>query len=519
MRHSIKVLYNTIASFARVVINAVVTLIATRIALHVLGAEDFGLYNLLAGTVMLLSFVNGALTVSAQRFFSIAIGEKNKDKLNRYYNASLSIHILLGVAIVLLLFVIRPFLFGGFLNITENQVDIGIVVYNIMVISSAITLMTIPYSAIMNAHEDMVMMAVADILSCLVKLAAALILLFIEDNLLLIYSLIMLGSAIIKALIEYIWSKIKYPEVNASWARLADLRCMKEMFSFVGWNTLGSTAVVVRNQGVALILNIFFGTVINTAYGIANQVNSLVLSFASTLTNVFSPIIISAKGEGNEEKMRETAVLSSKLSFLLSSMLAIPILVFLTEILKIWLGDYPNNTYEFCYFIVLAFLVLQLYPGINRAIYASGNIKGYQIALTVILVSILPIGIALFKFGFPAYVIIIIMLVSQIGTLVATIYYGVKYCGFNSSYLYKNIVLKPCAVFIITLFLFSLLYIYLFGDSIISVTKNHLLFIIIASIIMELLYLPFYYYFVFESNEKVLIQGLINGIIRRRRPQ
>lgn len=516
MQHSVKILLNTIASFSRVVVNAVVTLIATRIALRVLGAEDFGLYNLLAGTVMLLSFVNGALTVSAQRFFSIAIGENNLDKLNKYYNASLSIHVILGVVIILLLLVIRPFLFGGFLNISEEQGNIGITVYNIMVVSSAFTIMTIPYSAIMSAHEDMVMMAIADIISCLVKLAAAVVILFLKNDLLLIYSFVMLGSAVIKALIEFVWSKIKYKEIKEIKARLVDAKCMKEMFGFVGWNTLGSTAVVVRNQGVALILNVFFGTIVNTAYGIANQVNSLVLSFASTLTNVFSPIIISAKGEGREDRMRETAIFSSKLSFLLSTMLAIPILVFLNEILAIWLVDYPKDTYNFCYYIVLSFIVLQLYPGINRAIYASGKIKGYQIALTCILVSILPIGSILFKMGLPAYSIIIVMFISQIGTLVATIHYGVIHCGFTYKQLYNNIVFKPGFVFVLFLIVFSLLRYFLLNNILNSVNFLNVLVLFVIIIFIEMIYVPLYYNLVFELKEKAMITNLMNIIIHRK---
>lgn len=510
MHHSLKVVVNTIASSARVVINAIVTLIATRIALKVLGADDFGLYNLLAGTVMLLSFVNGALMVSSQRYFSIAIGEKNEDKLNRYYNASLSIHVILGMTIVLLLLVIRPLLFDGFLNISDTQVDIGLVVYNIMIFSSAITIMTIPYSAIMNSHEDMVMMAVADIVSYILKLVAAWILLFINENLLLVYSLFMLASVFVKALIEFLWSKSKYIEVKEYFSRLCDFKCMREMLGFVGWNTLGSSAVVVRNQGVAVILNIFFGTIINTAYGIANQVNSLVLSFASTLTTVFSPIIISSKGEGRDDKMRETAVFSSKLSFLLSSMLAIPILVFLNEVLSIWLGNYPDSTFDFCYLIVLSFLILQLYPGLNRAIYASGKIKGYQISITILLVSILPIGCLLFRLGLPPYAIMVTMLVSQIGTLVATIYYGEKHCGFSSMMLYRDIVFKPILLFVLALVFFSLLFSYFSS----RYTFNSVLILAGMSCFIELIYVPLFFFYILNQKEKSMIRGLVSRIRR-----
>lgn len=508
MQHSIKVVLNTIVSFARVVVNAVVTLIATRFALKVLGAEDFGLYSLLSGTVLLLSFINGALMVSAQRFFSIALGEKDFNKLTRYYNASLSIHIIFGLFIVAFLFIIRPLLFGGFLNISSDQIDIGKKVYDIMVISSAITIMTIPYSAIMNAHEDLIMMACADIVSCLIKLTAAVVILFLDHDLLLIYSLIMLGSAGVKAIIEFVWSKIKYQEIKESWTYMKDASTMKEMFGFVGWNTLGSTAVVVRNQGVALVLNVFFGTVVNTAYGIANQVNSLVLSFASTLTTVFSPIIIKAKGEGNEEKMRSTAIFSSKLSFLLSSMMALPILVFLEPILKIWLGEYPTNTYEFCFFIILSFLVLQLYPGINRAIYATGKIKGYQIAISIILVSIIPIGILMFRFGFPPYSIILVMLISQIGTLISTIYYGVKHCHFTYKNLIVNTVFRPILVFIIVLLISCFFKAITMTNIIHESVGTMIVWLVLGCCVIEVMYIPSYYYFVLNKKEKSLIKNL-----------
>ena len=515
MQHSVRVLLNIIASFTRVVINAIATLIATRIALRVLGASDFGLYNLLAGTVAILSFINGALTISAQRYFSIALGANDKEQLNRYYNATLSIHFLLGFLIVLLLLSIKGLLFNYVLNIDDTQVSIGMAIYNIMVISSAITVMTIPYSAIMNAHEDLVMMAIADIVSCVVKLVAALVLLIIDRDLLLVYSLVMLGSAISKALIEFIWSKAKYNEIKEHFSLLINTKTIREMLGFVGWNTLGSFAVVIRNQGIAVVLNIFWGTIINTAYGIANQVNSLVLSFATSLTSVFSPIIIQAKGGGDEERMRFISMFSSKLSFFLSSMLALPILVFIDCILQIWLGDYPPETTSFCFFVVLSFLVLQLYPGINRAIYASGQIKGYQIALSVLLVSILPIGALLFKVGLPSYSIIIVMLVSQVGTLVATIWYAVRLCHFRIWELTKSIAIKPiiCFLFFLAFFsLFRLSRVYTFIENVESGIA--ILLVVIFSILFEIIYAPIYYLIIFNQKEKVLANQMLKSLIR-----
>ena len=508
-------LLNTVASFLRVIINALVTLVATRIALKMLGAEDFGLYNLLAGVVMLLSFVNGTLMISAQRFFSIAIGEKDYDKLTRFYNASLAIHIIYGTLIILLLFGLRFFFFDGWLNISPEQANVGASIYDIMIVSSFITIITIPYSAIMNAHEDMVMMAVADILSCLVKLSAAIILLFISHNMLLVYATVMLGATVLKAIIEFAWSKIKYSEIHESLNYLTDGRYIKEMFGFVGWNTLGSTAVVVRNQGVALVLNIFFGTIVNTAYGIANQVNSMVLSFAATLTTVFSPVIIQAKGAGDEDRMRKTAIFSSKLSFLLSSAIALPVLLFLRQILTLWLNEFPDNTFEFCYLVILSFLVLQLYPGINRAIYASGKIKGYQIAISFILLSIIPAGVTLFRMGLPPYAIIAAMLCSQIGTLLATIHYGVKLCGFTYKKLYMHSIFRPVFIFFVILIGLYFIVSMLASTFTSGQSGNNIILLIVYSIIIESIYIPLYYYTVMDSNEKNMIKGLLTMLKSR----
>lgn len=515
MQHSIRVTVNIVTSFARVIIRAIVTLIATRIALRVLGASDYGLYNLLAGTIALLSFVNGALLVSAQRFFSVSIGAGDSRKLNRYYNATLSIHLLLGLIIVLVLFLIRGPLFHHLLNIEDYQIGIGKSIYIIMAVSSAIAVMTIPYSALMNAHENMVMLAIADIISCFIQLLAAVVLLYINHHLLLVYSLIVLSATVIKALVEIIWSKNKYEEAKEHLKDMLDTRLIREILGFVGWNTLGSLAVVVRNQGVAIVLNVFFGTIINTAYGIANQVNSLVLSFATTLTSVFSPIIIQSKGRGDYERMRSIAIFSSKLSFFLSSLMALPILLFLKYILDIWLGDYPDSTYVFCFLVVLTFLVLQLYPGINRAIYASGIIKGYQIAISILLVSILPIGAILLHFGFPAYSIIVIMLISQIGTVIATVYHGVCQCGFGFKELYLNIVIKPVLCFIACFGVFYVFKIlcfepYLQGDGI-----GQLLHLLLFSCLIVLLYTPLYYCIVISPKEKVMVKNLFVSFLNK----
>ena len=509
MQHSTKLILNTIASYARIIVNTIVTLIGTRIALRYLGADDFGLYNLIAGIVVLLSFINGSLLISSQRFFSIAIGEKDEDKLGRFFNASLGIHIIVGLLVGFLLFVITPFLFNGFLNIAPEKIELAKVIYYIMIVSAVITVGTIPFSAIMNAREDLVILSICDITSCIMKLVAAVSLIFIRTHLLMTYTVLMLGSILVKMFMEIGWSRVKYQEAGIVGNQLIDEAIYKEMFGFIGWNTLGSLAVLVRNQGVAVTLNVFFGTVINAAYGIANQVNSLVLSFASTLTTVFSPMIIQAKGAKDEKRMLDTAIFSSKLSFYLSSAMALPILLFLPEILNIWLGTYPSSTLEFCKYIVLSFLVLQLYPGINRAIYATGHIKGYQITISIALVAILPIGAWLFKIGYPPYSILFVMLISQVLTLFSTLYYGHKFCNLNVGFFLCHSVIIPIIVFAFAYWICLLL------NKSLQLHFN-IWAIIIYTIIIEILYLPLFILVTLNRNEKHIITNLFRHYIKYR---
>ena len=335
MTHSKKILLNTVAVYIKIIINTIITLISTRIVLQCLGVNDFGLYNLISGVIVLLSFLNGALMVSTQRYLSIAIGEKNLVKLESYFNASVSIHIITAIVLVILLLVLQPLLINVILNIPKDSVNTAHIIYDIMIASSALTLLQVPYSATMNAHEDIYVWAITEAVNCILRFGAAVLLIYIDSNKLEIYTMLVFCALIISIGFKYMWCRIKYSETKLEIHKMKNKTQIKEMLGFVGWNTFGSLAVLVRNQGVAILLNVFFGTVINAAYGIANQVNGLVMTLASTITTVFSPTIIQARGAGDNEKMIRIAILSSKLSFLISSVTALPLLLLMPQILNI----------------------------------------------------------------------------------------------------------------------------------------------------------------------------------------
>lgn len=505
MRQSYKVLINTGSLYLKIIINALVTLISTRIALQALGVDSYGLYNLIAGVITLLAFFNGALMVSSQRFLSIAMGEKDGKKLSDVFKISFVVHLLLAFIVAFVFKALQPLLFNGFLNIEPEMIGVAKRVFDIMIISSFVTIFTIPYNAAINAREELWFFSISEAIVSVLKLGAAIYLLYAVTDLLLTYTLLMLLAITIGGLIKYLWCVWRYPECRIKLRRGLDKGLFKEMFGFAGWNTLGSLTMVVRNQGVAVVLNIFFGTVVNAAYGVANQLNALVITFAGTLTTVFTPMIVKAKGEGNNDKMLFISVFSSKMSFFLSSIIALPVLVFTPFILELWLKEVPPYTIEFCQIIIISFLVMQLYPGITRALYAEGNIKWYQIVISILLVSILPVGYLLFYLEFPPVSIFFIVVIAQIFTLIVTVYFAKQKVDLDLKNFFVYSVVYPSLLFTaitICSFLFR---------NMIDISNIFMEFMTVTLLFVGL-YFVLYYKLILTTEESDLLKKVYNSI-------
>ncbi|AZB28238.1 hypothetical protein EB354_02620 [Chryseobacterium balustinum] len=381
-------------------------------------------------------------------------------------------------------------------------------VFSVMIISSFITIVVIPYNAALNAREELWFFSISETIVSLLKLCAAIYLLYTTSDLLLTYTILMLFAIGMGGLINYVWCVWRYPECRIKLKGNIDKYLFKEMFAFAGWNTLGSLTMIVRNQGIALILNVFFGVLLNAAYGIANQVNALVITFAGTLTTVFTPMIVKAKGEGNDEKMLFISIFSSKMTFYLSSVIAIPVLVFTPLILDIWLNKAPEYSVEFCRVIIVAFLIMQLYPGITRALYAEGNIKWYQIVISILLVAILPIGYLLYYLELPPISIFIVLVIAQFLTLITTVHFAGKKVGLNIKEFYTSSIIYPCILYIVILSILMIIKNYIFID-------NQNLNLIVNTFIFVSLYSVLYFYFIFNHEEKKILKGIYNSLISK----
>lgn len=500
------IIINTVTLYAKIIIAGVVTLLSTRVALKLLGVDDFGLYNLIAGIIAMLSFLNGALLVSTQRFLSVAMGKgASINELTKIFNSSLFIHICLSLLLVATLLILKPIMFSCILNIRPDSIHIAKKVYDIMIISSFVTILTVPYNAAINAHEEMWMFALIESLVALMKLAAAYALYITPYNLLITYTVLMMFAIVIGGIFKYAWCRYRYQETRIFINKMYNRELISQQIGFVGWNTLGSIAVLGRNQGIAVVLNMFFGTLLNAAYGVANQLNVLVSTFAATITTVFSPIIMKYKGQGDKEQMLYVASLSSKISFLLSSIIALPILLELDNILNIWLTEVPDYTLQITRGTIITFVIMQIYPGITRAIYAEGVIKWYQIVISVTILMIIPIGYFSFKLGASPVCIIYCMVIAQILVLVETLYFAYKLIGLDWRHFFIE-VLKSILVFVIVYILMSYLKRYLcvgiYPEIFIVTITSILLFVLLCLFVC------------FSSLERNFVKYLLSNMIK-----
>ena len=425
MNNSERVIWNSIVLYAKILICIVLSLWTVPIVLHGLGESDYGLYALVAGVIAMLAFLKTAMASSTQRYLSVARGEGDSQKMNAVFNSAFTLHLLFGLVIVVVLEALTPFLFGHFLNIAPERMFAGTIIYQTLLASMFITIMTIPFDAELNAYENMPVFAVIEVLDALLKLAMAFSLQFITHwDKLIWYGIGMTGIPIINFVIKYLYTHYTYKELYISRTLLWNPAVLKQMFNFTSWNTFGALAIVGRNQGLAIILNLFRGTVINAAYGIASQINAIMGYFSQTLRKSIHPQLMQSEGKGDRARMLRLVFTSSKFSVLVMGVIAIPLIVELPLVLKLWLTNVPEYALEFTQLILIASLIYQMSAGLMAGVLSVGKVKAYQIVISILMLINLPLAYVFLKTGFAPPWILVGMIVCEILCLIARLIFS-----------------------------------------------------------------------------------------------
>ena len=398
MESNHRIIFNSVILYLKIVICMAISLITVPLVLHALGNSDYGLFNLIAGVIAMLAFINGAMTVSTQRYLSVTIGEKDKTKLLEVYNLSILLHLLIGIVIVLLIELSIPLLMRYMLNIQEGQKEAAYMLFHLLAISMFFTVITVPFDAVLNSYENMLFFSITGIIEAVLKFLVALSLVFFTYRLE-VYGIATATIALIIFLIKYLYCSHKYKDLYISVSSLKNKKLFVEIASFAGWNTLSSSTFIGRSQGLALILNHFFGIVINASYGIANQVNSILGYFSATIQKSINPQLMESEGLREHERLTNLSFALTKYSVFILCAISVPLIIELPYILHVWLGKIPPYTTALICPVIMLAIITQASSGFMSAVQSSGHIKAYTITVCVLTFSGLVLSYYVLKYG------------------------------------------------------------------------------------------------------------------------
>jgi len=419
-----RIIVNTLVQYLKAVITTVISLYSVRVVLEALTKSDYGLFMTIAGVVTMLGFITNSLIVTTQRYISVLHGKGNIDNVRLLYQNSMFLHLVIGLLMVAFLALLEPWLVGQVLSIPDGRMDTATGVYFVMTIVLFLTVINAPLKALFIARENITFIALVEIADSLMKLCVALTLLSLSADRLLVYSWALAGVQALNFFAFLIYAIRHFPECTLRFCRAdVDWRIMRQLTSFAGWTTYGMGAIAARTQGIAVLFNHFFGTVINAAYGIALQLYMGVSIVVTSVFNAMNPQIMKAEGEGDRRRMLLMAGRESKYSVSLLLIVTIPIMLEQEGILALWLKDVPENTAFFCRFILISFLFDLLTLGLNTAVQAIGRMKEYTLIMYTPKLLTLPIAWVILKFsGSVVLVMWVYILIELVMAIVRLIY-------------------------------------------------------------------------------------------------
>lgn len=401
MNSSTRVIVNTTAQYMKTFVNIILTLFSARLILEALGVTDFGLYSLLAGVTSMLAFATNALASTTQRFLSYHQGKSNIEQQKDIFANSFYIQLSLGLLTLLILLFLTPYLFDGFLNVPIERLFAAKWTYIIVTVILFVTFLCTPYRAILISHENIIYLTVIDVVDGILKVAFAVALYHITYDRLIGYAIFLLSIQLFNLLSIAIYAICKYEECSIPSIKRVHKEYIKEISSYAGWNIYNVGCVMGRTQGIAIMINRFFGAAINAAYGLGFQIAGYVNFMSESLMNAIRPQMVRSEGEGNRERMLWLSEEASKFSFFLLSCLAVPCIFEMETLLTLWLGKVPDNAVLFCRMVLMASIVDTLTCGLIIANQAIGNIKQYSLAVNSVKLLTLPATLICIKVGFP----------------------------------------------------------------------------------------------------------------------
>lgn len=444
-----RVAKNTLFLYFRMILIMLVTLYTSRVVLAQLGISDYGIYNVVGGVVMMFAFLNNSMASATQRYLTFELGRGDQEKIKTVFATALNIHIIIGLIIILLAETVGLWFLNYKMNIPADRMVAANWVFQFSIFAFFTDILQVPYNAALIAHEKMNIYAYISILEAVLKLVIVYLLSISPFDKLIAYAiLIFFVQQIIRAIYK-IYCRRKYPECR--FALVWDKALYKEMSGFAGWNLFGSVAWILRDQGLNIVLNLFFGPVINAARGVASQVSNAVMGFITNFQTALNPEITKHYAQNDILEMESLAYKGLKFSFFLLFVITLPLCLNIEPVLHIWLKEVPDYAAYFIILILVDALVGNMFGvPLMTSLAATGKIRNYQIVVSAVILLIVPVAYVVLKItDDPASVFYVSIVLNFISGFVRFLYCR-KQIGFSLARLNKEVLLPILKVIVVS---------------------------------------------------------------------
>jgi len=503
-----KVVINSFIIYLKLIIKLVVGLFTTRVVLNALGHTDYGIYSLVAGVIGMLGFLTSTMSTATMRFMAHSIGSNDQTLVKKTFNSSLIISFILGFMAVIIMEIGGIVMFEYFLNIPAARISDAKIVYHFMVASTFMVIISIPYDATLNAHENFLALSIIQISASLINLGIAIVITYLSANLLIYYGFFILLNQVLTRIIMQVYGYNKYDECKIKILKYCDKSQIKEILKFSGWVIFGVMGGVINIQSRSIFLNMFFGVLLNTANGVAMTLSNQLNNFSVSMTQAINPRIIRNEGGGKRDKMLSLSNISTKFSVYLFALFAIPVFLEAPFLLRLWLKNVPEFAIIFTRLIIISMFLEKFTFQLTIVINAVGKIRGITlIGLAIVLLSF-PLIYILFKMGYPPYTIYIIGILMNFTSAISRLYFAKKLAGLDIRKFLYTIVWKGFFPLVMPIILASLLLVF-FEESFLR-----LILLVFISLLTSLLLVRF---LGLTHDEYERIRTMIVSVIKKSR--
>ncbi len=498
---------NTMYLYIRMFIVLIVSLYTSRVILKTLGVIDFGIYNVVAGFVSLFGFLNATLSSSMQRFYNFELGSSGVSGVSRVYSVGLNIHLIIALCLLLVLESFGIWYVNNVMVIPKDRLLAANFVFQAVIASMVLIILQIPYLGAVLAYERMNYYSLISIIDVILKLVIVLVLPFFQSDKLIVYSILLFFISLFDFAAYFIFSKRNLGGLH--YTRRPDKSVLRGILSFSSWNLIGTFAFMLKGQGINLLLNSFFGPVVNAARGIAFQINTAVNNFSGSISTAFRPQIVDSYAKVDYTRVRDLFYSEGKICFSLILFIVVPLIMEMEMILHIWLGQsIPNDTNCFSILVLIDLLICTINPSIGQVVFATGNIKRYQIANSCVNLLLVPVCWSFLKLGFSATSAFIITAVfSVLNQLVCLIEMNrvfdvdlKKYC---------RMVILPCVFSALLAFIPQVILHYLLPNSFLRFVLVGILDIIWTGGVV--------YFIILNDSQKNLLRGYFAHLVNAKK--